>query len=67
MSRRPRARAASTMNLPVRCTPDEKERWARAAKVMDVTLADVAREAWNLLSVRAAEREEKVKRWSKQP
>lgn len=66
MAPRPRARAASTLNLPVRCTPEEKQRWNRAAEVMDVTLADVAREAWNLLSVRAAERESKVKRWSKQ-
>lgn len=64
--RRPRARAASTLNLPVRCTPDEKERWARAAKVLDVTLADVAREAWNRLYVRMLEQEGKVKRWSKQ-
>ena len=66
MSRRPRARAASTLNLPVRCTPEEKQKWNRAAEVMDVTLADVAREAWNRLYVEMAKEEEKVKRWSKQ-
>ena len=66
MNKRPSARAASTMNLPVRCTPSEKENWLRAAKVMDVTLADVAREAWNRLYVEMVEEEKKVKRWSKQ-
>jgi hypothetical protein len=66
VNRRPSARAAFTMNFSVRCTPSEKERWERAAKVMDVTLADVAREAWNRLNVEMAKEEEKVKRWSKQ-
>jgi hypothetical protein len=50
----------------VRCTPEEKQKWNRAAEVMDVTLADVAREAWNRLYVEMAKEEEKVKRWSKQ-
>lgn len=66
MARRPSARASSAVvELSVRCTPNEKAKWERASYVMDVTLADVAREAWNRLHVEMAKEEEKVKRWSK--
>lgn len=64
-TKRPSARAMCTLTVPVRCTPAEKENWARAAGVMDTTLAEVAREAWNRLYVSMLEEEKKIKRWSK--
>ena len=65
MNRRPSARAASTMTLSVRCTPEERKKWERASFVLGVRLEDAAREAWNLLHVRAAKEEETVRLWSK--
>jgi len=65
VNRRPSARAASTMTLSVRCTPEERKRWERASFVLGVRLEDAAREAWNLLHVRTAKEEEVVRRWSK--
>lgn len=55
----------STMALVVRCAHSDKEKWARAAEVMDTTLEEVARTAWNRLYVEMLEEEKKVKRWSK--
>lgn len=55
----------STMALVVRCAHSDKEKWARAAEVMDTTLEEVARTAWNRLYVEMQEEEKKVKRWSK--
>ena len=63
--KRPSARAQRTMTLAVRCAPQDMQKWARAAEVMDTTLEEVAREAWNRLYVEMQEEEKKVKRWSK--
>ena len=63
--KRPSARARRTMTLAVRCAPQDMQKWARAAEVMDTTLEEVAREAWNRLYIEMQEEEKKVKRWSK--
>lgn len=48
----PRAGAPSTVLVPVRCTPEERERWQAAADAAGTTLSAVARQAWDALPSR---------------
>jgi hypothetical protein len=51
-----RASAASSAQVPVRCTLEERERWRAAADAAGVSLSDVAREAWERLARRERRR-----------
>lgn len=48
----PRAGKPSTINMLVRATPEERERWQAAADAAGTTLSAVARAAWERLAKR---------------
>lgn len=49
---KPKRGAPAGVNIPVRVTPEERERYRTAAEALGVTLSDVAREAWERMAKR---------------